>query len=432
MRLKRILYTAVGVSAAAVMSGCGVITSADSLMSPPKLTEQQNMIYEALTEAAGKVRLVYPENGSHRSAYIMSDFDGDGMEEAAVFYRKDSDESGIVRLNMIDCTDGTWHSVYDCAGAGASVDSAELISAPDSDRVYIAAGYRLISADDKLMHIYGYKDSVIETVYSGEYDVCTVTDLTNDGADDVLVISGNTDKASAQVSLICDSGEGMGCTDSIPLDKNLTGFEAVTAGYIMKDTPALFIDETDPDGNVSTEIIYCVEDHLRNPAAVEGSTIKADTKRFRGYPCMDIDGDGITEIPVTEILPGYENETEKLYMTDWNVFSDYSIVRKYSGWYSRQGGWCMMFPVRWEGLVTVKKDNATGAVIFCQSLDRDDTELMRICPVKTEQTDAMLKNGWTLIANGGQTDYLVKLSENTSDNMVLTFTEVQNNFFIAG
>lgn len=171
---------------------------------------------------------------------------------------------------------------------------------------------------------------------------------------------------------------------------------------------------------------------LRNPAQVEGSSVSADTVRPAGYSCADIDGDGITEIPVTELLPGYENEAEKMYLTRWNVFENYEIKRKYSGWYSRSGGWCMMFPVRWDGLITVRRDSSSDSAVFCRynaSLSASP-QLMEIKAVSSRDSADYISDGWQLITSSGDTDYIVKLSEDSTESLVLTLTEVKNNFFV--
>ena len=80
-----------GAVTAAVMllSGCTFSTSIDGLLSPPKLSLEQEQIYDALRRAAGSsISLKYPKTGGYLSAFIVSDIDGDGEDEALVFYEK--------------------------------------------------------------------------------------------------------------------------------------------------------------------------------------------------------------------------------------------------------------------------------------------------------------------------------------------------------
>ena len=419
-----------------LLGGCGLITSADTLMSPPRLTEEQNKVYTALTKDIGSsVNLVYPRSGKYRSAYIIEDLDGDGLGEAVVFYKRPdpSDDGSSVRLNVLkEDSSGKWHSVYDHAGKGVSVDSVTMTSLGNSSRKYLIVGFNLLSSGDKMLQIYSFADNILNTEFTAGYTDYHLTDLLKSGSDDLVIIHGKTEKENASFNLVSDNGNGPELSGSLPLNETLVSIDHVTDGHISENTSAVYIDEALPDGSLTTEIIYCVDGKLRNPASVEGSGIAEKTLRPKGYYCTDVDGDGITEIPTAEPMPGYENETEQLMLTTWNVFENYSIEKKYSGWYSRSEGWCMMFPGRWKDLVTVRTDSASGAVIFSRydSTARSGTELMRISAVNKDDTDVLLSMGYTLIESTDDTDFLVKLSPNTSESLVLTSTELKNNFFI--
>lgn len=429
--MKRSKPTAAIIAAAFFCTGCSLFSPAEGLLTPPKLSSEQAAVYDALSDDVGMVTPVFPKSGENRSAYLFDDLDGNGIKEAAVFYRNTDSGSSSVRLNILT-DDNEWHSVYDCAGGGVSVD--KVISSPigKSGRKYIAAGYDLITAEDKVLELYSYKDGILNTVLSESYSDFTVADLTSDGSSELVIITGNTATRSAKAVMFTDTGKGITAMSSVDLSPSSNGFENITFGKAAENVNALYIDQLDGSGNVFTEIIYSVGGHLRNPAAVEGSTAAEDTRRPRGYPSVDADGDGIIEIPVTEAAPGYENEDEKLYITNWCILDNYNITRKYTGWYSSQKSWCLMFPGRWEGgLITVKLDSVTGAVIFCKfggSVDAS-TELLRINAVRHADSETLAADGWELITGTDETDYMVKLADDAEEPLVLTLTEVKNNFF---
>lgn len=52
-------------------------------------------------------------------------------------------------------------------------------------------------------------------------------------------------------------------------------------------------------------------------------------------------------------------------MTDWYVFDGFnSLKKKNSSYYNINDAYVFMLPSRWQGLVTVKKDNATDEIVF--------------------------------------------------------------------
>lgn len=108
-----------------LLSGCTFGATVDALLTPPHLRGEQEQIYQALENAVGnRITLQYPRSGDHLSAVMISDLDGDGQDEAAVFYRKESSLSteNALRLNLLDQADGTWMSVCDLPAEGAEVD----------------------------------------------------------------------------------------------------------------------------------------------------------------------------------------------------------------------------------------------------------------------------------------------------------------------
>ena len=92
------------ISAATLLTGCSFGATVDSLLVPPSLSQEQEQIYQALQNAAGKdIKLQYPKTGDYLSAFILSDLDGDNAEEALVFYEKTgiSAAENNLRINVL-------------------------------------------------------------------------------------------------------------------------------------------------------------------------------------------------------------------------------------------------------------------------------------------------------------------------------------------
>ena len=74
-----------------LLTGCSLNTSIDALLTPPKLSTQQEQIYTALKNFTGpNISLKYPRAGDYLSAFIVDDIDNDSEEEAIVFYKKNT------------------------------------------------------------------------------------------------------------------------------------------------------------------------------------------------------------------------------------------------------------------------------------------------------------------------------------------------------
>lgn len=425
-------------AAAALLAGCSFGSSVDTLLSPPKLSEEQSDVYDALIKSVGRdIRLQYPRAGEYRSAFVFANIDGEPEDEAIVFYEKSGETAGTgnVRINIIDRDqNGEWHSVYDHAGMGTSIDRVLFSDIGGSGTMSMMIGYNLLSGD-KTAAVYSYSSGILFSDFSDSYNTMFVTDINRDGAGELILIRTETQLRKASLSLIARNAMdgAVSETASVLLDSSATDFVNIASGYIGTSTPAIFIDGLS-DRQLTTEIIYSVNDTLRNPLYLGESSIIENTRRSAGYLCTDIDLDGIIEIPTQSLFPGYfQDSSERLYSTDWNIMENYSIVKKYSSYYSIQDGYCFIFPSRWEGVVTAKTDSSTGEIVFYKfraDLLNSSTELMRIAVAEASEVQTLLNNGYTTVKNNNNVYYLVKCPDQEDEPLILTGTEISNNFYV--
>lgn len=433
-----VLASAVLMFCSVFMTGCSLSGSVDSLLSPPKLSEEQNAVYDALIRSVGKdIRLKYPRAGEYRSAFVFSDIDSEPDREAVVFYEKtgETEGGGNVRINIIDRRGGKWTSVYDHAGAGTGIDRILFSELGGSDRQSVIIGYTLLSGE-RSVQVYSYENGLLTTEYSDSYSTMFTADLERDGNNELILVRPGNQLRKASLSSVSadpESGE-ITETSSVALDESATEFVSVAAGYVGKETPAIFIDGLS-GGQLTTEIVYSVDGQLRNPLYLGESGLIEKTRRPSGYPCTDIDLDGVIEIPTLTLFPGYFDDSAgtKLYSTDWNVFDNYSITKKYSSFYNVSEGYCFILPSRWDGVVTVKRDAATGEAVFCKfraDLLNSTVELLRIAVAPEEETGALLDEGYMVLKSNNKTNYLVKCPDIEDEPLILTGTEISNSLFL--
>ncbi len=438
MKKNKIISALAAAFCSVFMAGCSLGGSVDSLLSPPRLSEEQNAVYDALIRSAGKdIRLKYPRSGEYRSAFVFANIDSEPDREAIVFYEKagETEGGGNVRINIIDRRGGKWTSVYDHAGAGTGIDRIIFSELGGIGRQSVIIGYTLLSGE-RSVQVYDYEDGMLTSKYSDTYSTMFTADLERDGKNELILIRPGNQMKKASVSLISIDPESGGVleTSSVALDESASEFVSVAAGYVGKETPAVFIDGLS-GGQLTTEIIYSVDGQLRNPLYLGESGLIEKTRRPAGYTCTDIDLDGVIEIPTLSLFPGYSEDSAgtKLYSADWNIFDNYSITKKYSSFYNIGEGYCFILPSRWDGVVTAKKDSATGEVVFCKfrtDLLNSTVELLRIAVASEEETGALLEEGYMVLKSNNKTNYLVKCPDIEDEPLVLTGTEISNSLYL--
>ncbi len=443
IKLKAAAAASAAIMSAAALSGCsGVSFTVDSLLAAPKLSEEQSQIHEALISAVGRnITLKYPRNGAYRSAYVIADLDDEEGDEALVFYEYTGSENEGMRVNLLDKKDdGTWYSVKEIAGAGSELDKV-IISSMGSGSVNekdILVGYQNLTGDSAL-EIYSYSDGSFQRIGSDNYSLLEAIDINSDGRDELITVQNVTDSETGAVSakaylLHIEKGEIIK-DDGIDMCQGVQSYVKAYSGRLSTGEPAVYIDAVNADGMLQTEIIFYRYSALQNPVRLRSEKMLPQCTRPAGYSAADIDGDGVYEIPSTRPMVGYEDAVseEQLLRTTWCVYEDfYNMKAKYSGYYSLSDGYTMVFPSRWNDMVTVKLDSETGEAVFYKylgNINADMTELMRIKAAAGDETDEYLYDGYELITSQGQIDYLVKLPTNKREKMILTIDEVQNCFY---
>ncbi|MGN0600400.1 MAG: hypothetical protein ACI4JK_10955 [Oscillospiraceae bacterium] len=425
--------TAILAAAASIMlSGCTLGGTAENLLSPPILHEEQDEIYSALLKCTGEnISLCYPRSGTRRSAFVIEDLDGSGEDEAIVFYSVRDQ----LRVNILDKDENEkWKSVCDFAGIGTSVDRIQTASIGPTARTSIIVGYGE-SGSDKLLKVYSYAKGTVSENYSDSYSSFFTYDLNGDGNDGLCIIRSNNENIGrkADFSIVTDTGKSVEKQDTIALNDRASEFVGVVLGNVGENTPAVFIDELS-GGQLSTEIIYSVADTLRNPLYLDERQMINDTMRSKGYYSADIDLDGITEIPTLSYFPGYDQDDRDAFIsTNWNVYSNFTINKKYSSYYDTEKGFCFVLPARWDGLVTIKRDEHNGDIVFYKyfaDLMNSNVELLRLSAVSADYYDEKTENGYVWLKSRDNIHYFCKLPEASDEPLIPTAAEVVNNFYI--
>lgn len=440
-------------AAVMLLSSCTPINfGVDNLLAAPKLTDEQSQIHEALIDAVGNnVTLKYPKNGSNRSAYVIANLDDDEPEEALVFYEYTGDpaDNGL-RVNLLDKDENDqWISVKEIAGAGTEVDKVILTRMGSSSGIKILVGYQTLSGDEKVLEIYSYKNREFRRIGTSSYSVLEALDINSDGSNELVTIRRSVNPETGQVSAkaallelknVTDEDgvtvEEVALSQSIDMCENVSSYARAVTGKLADGRNALYTDVVNAEGSLRTELVYYRYSALQNPMQLRNEKLLPICTRPAGYYCADIDGDGVIEIPSTNTMLGYENAVpeEQLMMTSWMQYEDfYQLTEKYSGYYSVSDGYTMIFPSRWSGLVTVKKDTSANEAVFYKyggDINAEMTELMRVAVASKQQSQAFLYDGYQVIKSVGQLDYLVKLPTNKRETLILTIDEVKNNFYV--
>ncbi len=401
-----------------LLTGCSLNTSIDALLTPPKLTTQQEQIYTALKNYTGpNISLKYPRAGDNLSAFIVDDIDNDSEEEAIVFYKKNTikTEDNSLRINILDQEDSKWRSVYDHAADGNEVEQVMITKLGEHDRVNIIVGYSLINQSEKVVSIYDYSDGNLNTTFENNYySLFDAVDLNGDGKKEFFTVLNQSAarRASAAVYYLAENGNYL--RSSVELNESYVNYRNLTYGSFKDDLKAVYLDAETSDGVIVTDILAV--DKENNLSAVFSPDLeKEETLRLSAYESRDIEGDGFVEIPIPVSCPGYnESDDNQIFLTKWYELKNEKPEQKYLSYMSITEGYTFIIPEKWYDHVTVLNDSSGNETKIC-SFDKNPEENSEILSIKivsdSEEADRLWKNGYDLLHSRGDKMFFVKVNK---------------------
>ncbi len=370
----------------------GSFSEGGALITAPTLFEEQDEIMRALRRSAGdKITLEYPRTGENRSAFILSDIDGDSESEALAFYRPASDKlnQDIIHINVLDNTEKNgWISMCDIVGLASSIDRVSI--ADFADRKEIIVGWDVMTDREKTLVCYSLSSGSLVRDYTATYVEFATADFwgENEGSELITLnyssTAENLTQPTQHARLIALSNKEFKVVSSVPLDSRVTGYKSCIAGKYNENCIGYFIDGAIDAATVNTQILTVSESgQILNPLLTDEKKTAADNVHKPTLLTQDINGDGIYEVPHQEIVTGYETvpESEQIFKTIWKQLEGGALVKSLTMYINTALGLRIMIPESLEGNITLKAIMAQNEIVFYEyegSLEKSDQPLFSI------------------------------------------------------
>ena len=404
-----------------MLCGCSLNMSIDTLLTPPKLSEQQQQIYNALKSYTGaNISLKYPKSGNYLSAFIIDDIDGDSDNEAIVFYEKNtmSAEKNSLRINVLDQDEAGWKSVYDHAADGAELEKIVITTLGENERSSIIVGYSLINQSEKVVSIYDYVDGKLRTTFENNYySMFEATDFNGDGKNELFMALGQNASREAAASIYTPNSEGVYVRSYVKLSESFNDYQKASACLLENGEYGIYLDASTSGGSIITAVLSVDENNVLKAVFLPDEE-KQETLRPQGYTCRDADGDGKLEIPVPRIALGYdEDDTNAMYITQFMGVTENGLEEKYEGYVSISGGYVFILPENWENTTVVNR--SLGEISFCRfdgEINEASSDIFSLRTVQDRNSaESLLNSGdYSLLHARGDNYFLIRINEKDS------------------
>lgn len=403
------------------------------LMKPPKLTEQQAEITAALEAAVGgRLTLKYPKSGSYRSAFVFQDIDNDGQEEAIAFYSSDSRE-GETWVNILDHIEGEWRSVYELAGGGNEVEYVDFapVTSPEAHNLII--GWNYGGVEDKSISVYSYGEKGLEPLYTERYAEVILCDANNDRRTELLLITPNNQNR-AYLRIVSYQEGQLGVTGQVFLAENVVNYEQLQLAYWAPEKRALFVDISIGEELYTTVVVGLSEEGLQPLMRDETNTYILPARSQRVLS-MDIDGDGLFEVPF-----GVENPaalpasyTVAPLVAFGRVQPD-TVESVATTAVNLEGGYLLRYPERWVGAVVATLPSQGYEWTFYAPNAEKPSQPTRLLAIayfhQNDYQDKFQPSNYRQLEKRGLITYYAALFGSSRELLTLSWEELQSLFIL--
>lgn len=355
------------------LSGCS-IPSGDELLAAPKPSKNYQTLQVELEKILALQNYTAPLSGDNRSTIQLIDLDNDGTEESVSFFR--SKDSNLTELTI--CIHKRYDDNYVLAGyitgSGTGIESVDFpVITPDGKRGMVVS-WQLAGDGLSALSVCDFDENCApNTLLETEYSSMELTDLTGDGAKDLLVLT--TDDAGKRVARLYQYSEN----SLFPVGEALPSQDAVTVERIFNgriaDNAAILTESRTASGvGLVTDIFVFSDGVLQNIALDSEDFPSRGTYRPLSVNSTDINKDGIIEFPRAVLMAGYTDAAspDSIFMLDWYSYSINEMPELIETTYQNiSEEWFFRIDSSWHDRITATKttENGLSAVHFAEYIN---------------------------------------------------------------
>lgn len=343
-----------------LLTGCSAL-SAEELYQLPEASEDYYDLQTALNGVLSEgYSYLAPASGARQEPVQLTDLDGDGTDEAVAFFRSTADSA--VKVYVFSKAEGVYTPVSMIDGAGASVAAVEYADLDGEGDLEIVLTCQVSEAVTQSLQIYGYDENGAVNLLTDSCSRYDLLDLDDDGLGELLTLTTNGAETPATVKYY-DMAEGqLQRSEELRLSYSYDGLRRVTRGYLADGSAAVMLSGVAGEGMLATDLFAVQDGVLSQIIPDEAVQLNSSVEGTYVYPA-DIDGDGVTELAQTLLLPGLTESSRVYPYLKWFEVNPQGRCRqKLVTYQSLSGNWYLTFPELWDGNVTVTSEETSAAV----------------------------------------------------------------------
>ena len=412
---------AAALAAVLLLSGCGISLPRLTLNPqelyalpelPAKYTELNGLINDILSSGA---EYAAPTSGANIQPVQLVDLNGDGQEEAVAFFRNPNDEKPLKIYIFTAQGDGYVQSDL-IEGSGTAIYSIAYRDLDSDGRQELVVGWKA-TAELQVLEVYTQRSGSTEALLRTDYVKYAITDLSEDRRQELVVLRSGEDGDSVADYYSWQGDGSLSSRSSARISATMAELSQqgrVTQGMLRGDLPVLFVTGVTDQGVAVTDILTLRGGELANIALSELTGVTGVIAPFCSLYPMDIDGDGLTEVPcpVPMQTPWEENSYRQI---EWSSYDENGVpalvMRTY---HDLDDGWYLELPEAWNGQVYVSRSvfASESMMTFYTRAGEEDRPFLRIIAVTGTGREARaVRGGRFVLSRQPEVIYAAELLE---------------------
>ena len=258
-----------------VLAGCGMNNSVEDMFALPRIPDEYTGLSQQIEELVAQgYEYAPPTIGQNIQAVQMEDLNGDGIQEALVFFRKSGDEKPL-KILVFEKLGESYELLCTVESSGNSIDCVYYEDLTGDGRNELVVGWK-ISSTVQSVAVYNIGREAIPLMSSG-YTRFVVQELNSYDPPGLFVMRSDSDGAPVaevytwQTNILAVSYR---CGLSSTMSDLARG--SVVKGTLTGGKPAVFITGVNDNGNAVTDILAWENTGAVVNVAVDESTGKTN------------------------------------------------------------------------------------------------------------------------------------------------------------
>jgi len=418
------------------VSGCNFAsTNVDDMLNAPKPSGDLDLIQISLEKYVGEsVDLRYPRSGEYRSAFVLNDLDGNGIEEAFAFYStKNDDNTTLMHINMINYIDGEWTSSSDIKIQASGVHCIKFDDLDGDGVKEIAVGWNKYSTLDHELTVFSLNSGKLIQRMQENYSAFSLCDINNDNITEIITVYLDTVEESSIAKAFALDTSGVENRGSCMLDGTVSSYNEPIISTLSTGQVAIYIDATKGKAGMITELLYWENGGIYTPFYDATRNENIATQRTSTTGCTDFNSNGIIDIPFMQSLPAVAStsDSEKAYMTYWQEFDGNEFSNVAVTVMNYVDGYYLEIPADWvDNFTILRKPDAKQRVFYRWNGKTLSTceEILRIQVLTISNWESSKTDDYFEVARDQTYVYTMKLGD--SSTLTLDKQDITDGFHL--